>query len=311
MQAVMIFEYGGTDAVTLVDIERPEPRRGEVLVKVHAAGVNPIDWKISDGAGARLGLNLPIQLGGEIAGTVQSLGEGVTSFKVGDPVYGIIPSGGFSDYALVTATNLAFKPETLDFMTAAAVPLAGLTAWQAMFDVAGLKEGQRLLITGSSGGVGSLAVQLAKARGVFVTAVASGRNEAFVRSLGADQFIDYTAQRFEQIAKDMDVVFDTVGGDTFERAATTVASGGVLVTAVAFPPISDGEQSTRTLRVQCKPNAAQLTEIAKWVDEGRLKPHVDTILPIEGIRQALDLSRQGRTRGKIVVVMEREPGTRT
>lgn len=309
MQAVVIYEYGGTDAIKLVDVKRPEPSSGQVLVKVHAAGVNPIDWKIADGAGARLGLSLPIRLGGEIAGTVESLGEGVTSFEPGDAVYGIIPSGGFSDYAVVTATDLALKPETLDFAAAAAVPLAGLTAWQALFDTAGLREGQRLLITGSSGGVGSLAVQMAKARGVNVTAMASGRNEAFVRGLGADQFIDYTVQRFEQIAKDMDVVFDTVGGDTFDLAATTVAPGGILVTAVAFPQNNGSDRAVRTARVHCRPNAAQLADIAKLVDEGRLKPHVDTVLPLKDIQHALDLSKRGRTRGKIVVVMEREPTT--
>ncbi|NLS00439.1 NADP-dependent oxidoreductase [Rhizobium sp. P38BS-XIX] len=301
MKAVVIHEYGTNDVLRYEEVGRPQPQAGEVLVKVRAAGINPVDWKIRGGAGQRMGMTLPIHLGGEIAGTVEMLGRDVTDFKQGDAVYGIIKSGGFAEYAIAKAADIALKPANLDFVHAATVPLGALTAWQAMFDLARLASGQRLLVTSSSGGVGSLAVQLAKVAGVHVTAIASGRNEDYVRSLGADEFIDYTKQPFEELVHDMDVVFDTVGGETFERAFATLRKGGFLVTAVAFPKNEASEHGVGVARVQCKPNAAQLTSIRELVEDGRLKAHVTTVVPFEGIRTALELSEAGRTRGKIVL----------
>ncbi|WP_031339815.1 NADP-dependent oxidoreductase, partial [Xanthomonas maliensis] len=235
MKSVLIRAYGSNEQVELADVPRPVPNAGEVLIKVGAAGVNPIDWKIRSGAGQRMGLTLPIRLGSEVVGTVEALGPGVDHFREGDTVYGMVASGGFSHYAIAQANHLADTPGNLDSVHAAALPLAGTTAWQAMFNEAGLSAGQRLLITNSAGGVGSLAVQLAKAHGAHVTAVASGRNEAFVRGLGADEFIDYTRQPFEETVHDVDVVLDTLGGDTFQRAFKTLRKGGTMVTIVAFP----------------------------------------------------------------------------
>jgi len=272
-----------------------------VLVKVHAAGVNPVDWKIRGGAGQRMGMTLPIHLGGEIAGTIEKLGDGVDGFKEGDAVYGRINSGGFAEYAIAKPGDLAAKPSNLDFIHAAAVPLGALTAWQAMFDVAKLASGQRLLVTNSSGGVGSLAVQLAKAKGAHVTAMASGRNEQYVRSLGVDEFIDYTKQPFEQLARDMDVVFDTVGGDTFQRAFHVLKKGGFLVTVVAFPKDEAQQHGVGVARIQCKSNAEQLASITDLVEAGKLKANVATVLPLAEVKQALELSESGRTRGKIVL----------
>lgn len=301
MKSVVINEYGDNAVLKFADVERPEPGAGEVLVKVHAAGVNPVDWKIRSGAGQRMGMTLPIHLGGEIAGIVEKTGPGVSEFNPGDGVYGIIKAGGFSEYAIARVTDIARKPSNLGFIETAAVPLGALTAWQAMFDVAGLSSGQRLLVTNSAGGVGSLAVQLARARGAHVTAMASSRNEEHVRSLGADEFIDYTKQPFELIAHDMDVVFDTVGGDTFKRAFAVLKEGGFLVTAVAFPTEEDRHHGIGVARVQCKPDAEQLMSIRKLVEEEKLKPHVATVLPLASIREALELSESGRTRGKIVL----------
>ena len=167
MKAAIINEYGNNDVVHIVDIERPEPKANELLIKVHAAGVNPVDWKIRNGAGQRLGMTLPIHLGGELVGTVEKLGEGVSGFEPGDAVFGMAHSGTFAEYATVKAADMARKPSNLDFVQAAALPLAGTTAWQAIFDKAGLAAGQRLLVTNSSGGVGSLAVQFAKAERRF------------------------------------------------------------------------------------------------------------------------------------------------
>ena len=301
MKAVVIHEYGNNDVIQYGEIARPEPQAGEVLIKIHAAGVNPVDWKIRDGAGQRLGMTLPIALGGEITGTVESIGAGVETLRVGDAVFGIIKSGGFAEYAVAGAADLALKPDSLDFIQTAAVPLGALTAWQAMFDLARLTDGQRILITSTSGGVGSLAVQLAKDKGAHVTGLASGRNEAFVRGLGVDEFVDYETQAFEEVVKDVDVVFDTVGGDTFQRAFRTLKKGGFLVTSVAFPKDEGQRYSVGVARVQCKPDAGQLVSIRELVDAGKLEAHVATVLPLEEVKQALALSAGGRTRGKIVL----------
>ncbi len=302
MKAIVIKEYGNEDVVNYVDVERPEPKASEVLVKVHVAGVNPVDWKIRNGLGERLGLKLPIMLGGEIAGTIEKLGEAVTGFREGDAVYGIIRSGGFAEYAIAKVGDVAAKPQSLDFENAAAIPLGALTAWQAIFDLAHLSNGQRILITGASGGVGSLAVQLAKAKGAYVIGTASGRNEKFVRDLGADEFVDYTKQNFEEVVKDVDVVFDAVGGDTFERAFQTLKKGGFLVTSVEFPSEEKAQEfGVKAARVYCKPNAEQLAAISALVDEGRLKAHVATVLPLVEVKKAFQLSESGRTRGKIVL----------
>lgn len=243
-------------------------------------------------------------LGGEIAGTIERIGDDVSDFKEGDAVYGIIRSGGFAEYAIAKMEDIAPKPRNLDFENAAAIPLGALTAWQAMFDEAHLSSGQSILITGASGGVGSLAVQLAKAKGAYVIGMASGRNEDFVRSVGADEFVDYTKQNFEAIVKDVDVVFDTVGGDTFERAFQTLKKGGFLVTSVAFPSEEQAQGfGIKATRVRCKPNANQLAAISILVDEGRLKAHVTTVLPLVEVKQAFQLSESGRTRGKIVLTI--------
>jgi NADPH:quinone reductase-like Zn-dependent oxidoreductase len=301
MKAVVINDYGSNDVVQYVDVERPQPQAGEVLVKIHAAGVNPVDWKIRDGVGRRMGMTLPIHLGGEIAGVVEKVGDGVAKLKPGDAVFGTIKTGGFAEYAVASADGLAIKPTSVNFIKAAAIPLGALTAWQAMFDVAQLSSGQRILITSTSGGVGSLGVQLAKARGAHVTGIASGGNEEFVRSLGVDEFVDYEKQTFEEVVKGMDVVFDTVGGDTFQKAFHTLRKGGFLATVVAFPRDEAQQYGVGVARVQCKPNAEQLALIRELVDTGKLKARVAIVLPLQEVKQALDLSATGHTRGKIVL----------
>ena len=303
MKAVLIREYGDNDVVKIESVDRPEPKAGEVRVKVHTAGVNPIDYKIRNGAGQRLGMTLPIHLGGELVGVIEQLGAGVEGFKRGDAIFGMVHTGAFAEYAVAKASDMVRKPSNLNFVQAAAVPLAGSTAWQAIFDEAGLKEGQRLLITNSSGGVGSLAVQFAKAKGAHVTAVASARNEGFVRSLGADEFIDYTSQPFEQVARDMDVVFDTMGGETFQRAFQTLRKGGFMVTVVAFPEGEAERYGVGVTRSFTLPSARNLTAIKELVEAGKVTPHVDTVLPLAEIKQALALSQSGRARGKIVLAI--------
>jgi len=301
MKAVLIREYGDNSVVQIEDVERPEPQAGEVLIKVDAAGVNPVDYKIRSGAGQRLGMTLPIRMGGELVGTIEQLGDGVDGFRLGEAVFGMVHTGAFADYAVAKAVDLVRKPANLDFVQAAALPLAGSTAWQALFDEAGLSAGQRLLITNSSGGVGSLAVQFAKLRGAHVTALASGRNETFVRSLGADIFIDYTREPFEELVRDIDVVFDTVGGETFQRAFHTLRKGGVMVTVVAFPQDEAARFGVSVKRSFTSRNANNLAEIKKLVEAGKVTPQVETVLPFSELKRALALSEAGRTRGKIVL----------
>ena len=301
MRAVVIREYGNNDVVRIEEVDRPEPAAGEMLVKVHAAGINPIDWKIRSGAGQRMGMTLPIQMGGELVGTIAQLGTGVVDFKQGEAVFGMVHTGAFAEYAVVKAANMVRVPSNLDVVQSAALPLAGSTVWQAIFNEAGLVSGQRLLITNSSGGVGSLAVQFAKAKGAHVTAVASARNEAFVRSLGADEFIDYTSQPFEQAARNMDVVLDTAGGETFQRAFQTLKKGGVMVTVVAFPGGEAEQFGVSVKRSFTTPSAQNLTAIKSLVEFGKVTPHVDAVFPFEEIKQALALSEAGRARGKIVL----------
>lgn len=236
MKAIVIKSYGDENVVEYTDVERPEPKASEVLVKVHVAGVNPVDWKIRNGLGERLGLKLPIMLGGEIAGIIEKIGSEVRDFKEGDSVYGIISSGGYAEYAIAKVGDIAPKPQSLDFTNAAAVPLGALTAWQAIFDLANLSGGQRILIAGASGGVGSLAVQLAKAKGAYVIGLASGRNEEFVRDFGADEFVDYTKQNFEEVVKNVDIVLDAVGGETFGRSFETLKKAAFSSQRWSFRP---------------------------------------------------------------------------
>jgi NADPH:quinone reductase-like Zn-dependent oxidoreductase len=305
MKAIVINAYGNEDVLDYVDVERPEPKADEILVKVHVAAVNPADWKIRDGMGESFGFKFPLILGGDIAGTVEAVGDGVENFKQGDAVYGMTLSslsGGYAEYAVTKADAIALKPEIINFEEAAAIPIGALTAWQAMFDLANLSSGQSILIIGASGGVGSMAVQLAKAKGAFVIGTASGKNEQFVRDLGADEFVDYTKQNFEEVVKDVDVVFDTVGSDTQERAFQTLKKGGFLVSSVQIPSEEKArELSVEAARVFCKSSAEQLAEISRLIEEGKLKIHIETVLPLTEVKKAHQLSQSGRTRGKIVL----------
>src|SRR5881398_4110601 len=241
MKAVRIERYGNEEVVELAEVERPKPGENQVLVKVKAAAVNPVDWKIRDGLGEMFGLKLPLILGCEVAGTVEMAGSpsrtGIKDFAAGDEVYGYLSahSGGYAEYVTAPASEFVHKAKQIDFDTAASVPVAALTAWQGIFDHGKLASAQRILITGASGAVGSMAVQLAKNKGAHVVGLASGKNEKFVRELGADEFIDYKKAKFEDKVSGLDVVFDTVGGDTQERAFQTLKRGGVLVSTVSPP----------------------------------------------------------------------------
>src|SRR5262249_33836818 len=231
MKAVLIERYGNEDVTELSEVERPQPGENELLVKVRAAAVNPVDWKIRDGLGELFGLKLPLILGCEIAGTVEAVGgpspTGSSDFAPGDDVYGYLGThtGGYGGYVAGAGREGGGEPRQDDCDTAGSVPVAALTTWQGIFDHGKLATGQRILITGASGAVGSMAVQLAKDKAAHVIGIGSGRNEEFVRKLGAAEFIDYKRTKFEDTVSGVDVVFDTVGGDTQERAFQTLKRG--------------------------------------------------------------------------------------
>lgn len=306
MKAVRIHAYGGLDVLHYEEAPLPKRKPDDMLIRVQAAAVNPVDWKIREGyLQGTLKQSLPLVLGWDVAGEVVELGPEATGFKVGDAVYvrpDIERDGGYAEYIAVKASEAAHKPATLDPTHAAAVPLAALTAWQSLVDAAGLQAGQTVLIHAAAGGVGSMAVQLAKARGAHVIATASAVNTGLVAELGADQFIDYTKTRFEEVVQGVDVVFDTIGGDTQERSWQVLKPGGILV-SVVNPP-SKATAVTRGVRrafVFIHADGEQLNTIARLIDMGKIKPILHAVLPLAEVRQAHAISQSGHARGKIVL----------
>jgi len=314
MKAIRIHKYGGPEVLHYEDAPRPQPQAGEVLVRVHAAGVNPIDWKVREGHMKDFWPHkFPLILGWDLSGVVEELGRGVSRFKIGDEVYSIpdpTRNGAYADYIVVRESELALKPNSLHHIRAAAVPLAALTAWQSLFDTAQLQPGQRVLIHAGSGGVGHFAVQLAKWKGAYVFATASTKNQDLLRELGVDKAIDYTQQRFEDVARNIDIVLDTIGGETQERSWSVLKKGGVLVSLVQPPSEEKAKElGVRAAFVAGHPSGEQLAEIAKIIDAGQLAPVIDRILPLSEVRRAHELSKSGHTHGKIVLRISNGNGT--
>jgi len=308
MKAVRMHSYGGPEVLHFEDAPRPTPGSGELLIRVHAASVNAIDWKIRAGYLKDVfPVPLPFIPGWDVSGVVEALGSGVTKFKKGDEVYArpdVARSGQgtYAEYVAVNETEAAVKPRSVDHVHAAAIPVVGLTAWQALFDKAGLSKGQKILIHGAAGGVGSFAVQLAKWKGAHVIGTASGRNQAFLRESGVDEPIDYEINRFEELVHDVDVVLDTLGGDTQNRSWKVLKKGGILVSIVA-PPSADEvvRHGVRSAFFSAHPSSSQLSKIGQLVDAGKLKPAVETVLPLSDARRAHELNETGHARGKIVL----------
>jgi len=308
MKAVRMHKYGGPEVLVYEGAPRPEPAKDEVLIRVQAAGVNPVDWKIRDGFGREFfGHQLPLTPGCDLAGVVESSGADVQGFKKGDAIYGYVNlarCGAYAEYAVARESEVTLKPQALDFKQAAAVPVGALTSWQALFDIAKLSAGQKVLIHAAAGGVGHLAVQLARARGATVIGTASAQNAEFVRGLGVDEMINYKTTRFEDVVKDADVVFDTIGGDTQERSFRVLKPGGVLVSAVSEPPKEACKaHEVKGGMVMVQPDAAQLAEITALIDSGRLEPAIAAVLPLGDARKAHEMSQSGHTRGKIILVV--------
>lgn len=315
MKAVRIHALGDVDVLQYEDVERPEPQAGEVLVRVRAAGVNPVDYvSRAQPVPFTTGKGLPYILGWDISGEVVALGEGVTQFAVGDEVYGMprFPdeAKAYSQYVTAPVSDLALKPQKLTHEEAAGVPLAALTAWQALFDTAHLQAGQTVLITGGAGGVGHFAIQLAKWKGAKVITTTSTRNIDFVRDLGADIVIDYTKQAITDVAKDVDVVLDTVGEEALRQSFEVVKRDGIVVSLPGHKGVRElGEQLASQHGVTFElilvhTSGEQMAAMAPLFDAGQLKTHLDATLPLRDVAQAHKLSAGGHVRGKLVLTVE-------
>ncbi|MBP2472262.1 NADPH:quinone reductase-like Zn-dependent oxidoreductase [Crossiella equi] len=312
MRAVSQERFGAPEELRVVEVARPEPLPTEVLVRVRAAGINPVDWKSRQGHGVSGmfgGEN--IILGWDVSGVVEAVGAGVTRFAVGDEVYGMPwfprPARAYAEYVTAPSRHFAPKPANLDHVHAAALPLAGLTAWQALVDTANVQSGQRVLVHAAAGGVGHLAVQIAKARGAHVIGTASAGKHEFLRGLGVDELVDYTTTDFTEVVSDVDVVVDLIGGDYALRSLRTLKPGGLLV-VVPSPPdeavLAAAEaEGKRATWVLVEPDHAALAELTALAEAGRLQVEVNTALPLEEAAQAHKLGETGRTRGKLVLTV--------
>jgi NADPH:quinone reductase-like Zn-dependent oxidoreductase len=310
MKAVVAHEYGGPEVLKYQDVPVPEPKDNEILVRLIASGVNPADPLILNGKYAKeFGTHLPLILGYEMAGVVVKTGANVTKLKAGDPVYAyLLWGGGWAEYCISNEGESAIKPKSLSFTEAAPVPLAALTAWQALVDIGKIQSGQTVLIHGGSGGVGSFAIQIAKLRGARVIATASTANQDLLKQLGADVAIDYTKQKFEEIAHDVDLVLDPVGRDTLARSYGAVKKSGIVVTLVSRCDEAElKKHEIRGASLSSHPDATELAEITKLIDDGKIKPIVSQVLPLTEAAKADAQAATHHTRGKIVLRIADEP----
>lgn len=308
MKAVRIHQYGNSDVLAFEEAPMPSISSNEVLVRVVAASVNPVDWKIRQGyLKEMISYSMPLTLGWDVSGVVTAVGSDVTRFAVGDAVYSrpdIKRNGTYAEYVAILESEVALKPKTISHNEAASLPLAGITAWEALITTAQLSTGQKVLIHAGSGGVGSLAIQLAKSRGAYVIATTSGKNAALVKSLGADEVIDYQTQNFSEILSNIDVVFDTLGGDIQEASWSVLKQGGILVSIVNPPSEEKAKaQGVRSAFVFIEPNAPILEQLAKLVEQGDLRPIIGAEFALQDIVKAHALSESGRTVGKIVLTV--------
>jgi NADPH:quinone reductase-like Zn-dependent oxidoreductase len=308
MKAIRIHEFGKSDVLKYEDVPEPQPGQEEVRIRIIAAGVNPMDWKIRSGYIA--GLPLPTTLGLDVSGIVDEIGQGEVPFQPGEEVFAkvSIGQGGYAEFTAVNFTQVARKPKSIGFIEAAAIPTAGLAAWQALFDIAGLEKGQSVLIHGAAGGVGTFAVQFAKWKGAHVIGTASAENAQFLRDMGANEVIDYKNQRFEDVVSNVDVVLDTVGGDTLERSWKVLKPEGFLVTTIGSIPEGTPEKyGVRAKTLMTTSDGKELAQIAAIIDEKQIKPIVTTVLPLAEARKAHEMSESRHARGKIVLRVAEDP----
>ncbi len=303
MKAARIHAFGGSDEIAIEDVPLPPLRPKHALVRVVAAGVNPVDWMVCEHVYNPKGMDhVPLTLGQDFAGVVEYIASGTrTALRVGDEVFGEA-WGAFAEYAVVPALDLVKKPTSVDFVTAASLPMASLTAWQAVVDTAQASKGKRFLIHGAGGGVGSFAAQFAKWRGAFVAATASRPSFAFLRSIGVDQIVDYEHERFEEEIEPVDVVIDPLGGETQRRSFRVLQKGGMLINLVGdLDRAAARKAGVKGVLFGMTYDTRDLARIVRLVDRGIVRPHVTKVLPLRQARRALDLNEAGRSHGKIVL----------
>lgn len=309
MKAVQINSYGGVDVLQVNEnVPKPSASEGQVLVEVYAASINPFDWKMREGmAKDYLKLDFPVIIGGDFAGVVIGVGEKVSGFAVGDEVYGQAASyaggtGAFAQYLAAAIGKIAKKPKNVDFLEAASLPLVGVSALQALETHIKLRKGQKILIHGGAGGIGTIAIQLAKALGAYVATTVSGDDVEYARGLGAEEVIDYKSQVFEDLLFGFDAVFDTVGGETANKSFKVLKKGGIIVSMAGAP---DSELAKKygvvTIGQNTEGNNERLTRLSELVESGKIKPQVDKIFPIDQAKEAFSHLEEGHSRGKVVL----------
>ena len=307
MKAVRIHTYGDADVLTYEDAPMPEIAHDEVLIKVTASSVNPIDWKARKGAlKERMKIEFPFILGWDVSGTIERKGTLVSTFKVGDIVYARsnpARNGAYAEYIAVRASEVAFAPTTIPLTDASGIPLACQTAWAGLFEQGNLWQGQTVLIHGGSGGVGTFAIQLARYIGAQVIATTSTSNIGLVRSLGADEVIDYKTQDFNKMLRNVDLVFDTIGGDTQRKSWQVIKKGGILVSTVGADERMAKEYGIIPKSFMVDSSGARLQEISGLVDQGHLKVIIEKVFPLSSVREAHELSEKGHSRGKIIIAV--------
>ena len=309
MKAIVVHQNGGPEVLKYEDAPWPQPKDGEILIRVMAAAVNPVDAALREGRFGGGG-GFPFIPGMDVAGVVEQAGAKVR-FKKGDAVYAYLSfeeQGGYAEFVVTKESHAALKPKSIDFEHAAAVPLAATTAWQALVDKAGLKSGQTVLIHGGSGGVGTFAVQIAKARGAKVIATASSANQDLLKELGVDQSINYTTTRFEDVVKDVDVVLNAVRGDSLARSYGVVKKGGIIVSITGPPDPAELEKhSIRGTSFSAHPDAKILEDLAKLIDRKKIIPVVSAVIPLAEVAKAHEQIASQHTRGKIVLKVAEAP----
>jgi NADPH:quinone reductase-like Zn-dependent oxidoreductase len=310
MKSAQMKRYGSSEVVE-INQSTPAPNdaaAGKVLVNVKAAGVNPIDWKIREGyMQQRMPLQFPSTLGMDFSGAIERVGEGVSDFKQDDEVYGQAAvirggSGAFAEMALANADTIAHKPRTLSHEEAAGLPLVGVSAWQALVETMGLSQDQKILIHGGAGGIGSIAIQLAKHLGAYVATTSSTNDKQFVQQLGADEVIDYKTQTFEDLLHDYDAVFDTIGGETYTKSFKVLKRGGVIVSMLEQPNQELMDRfGVKAMYQFTQVNRERLTKLAQWVDQNNIRVNLDRTFPLDEAAKALDYQRDVHPRGKVVL----------
>jgi len=309
MKAAQYNKYGGPEVIEInQNAPNPSAGSGQVLVEVYAASLNPFDWKLRNSyMKEMIALQFPVTLGGDFSGVVVAIGEGVYEFKIGDEVYGqaLVINGGSgacAEFAAAKDLNIAHKPKSINHIEAASLPLVGASAIQVLEEHIKLKSGQKILIHGGSGGIGTIAIQLAKSKGAYVATTVGTENVEFAKGLGADEVIDYKTQKFEDLLKDFDAVFDTVGGETLEKSFEVLKRGGVIVSMLGAPnPELAKQYNVTAIGQMTNTNAKRLTRLAELVDNGTIKAQVDKVFPLDETREAFEYLEKGHPRGKVVV----------